>query len=154
MEFTMKGLATISAVVVIAVVLVVALNVFVLGSVFTGSLEKVSFSNVDSFYSRGDMRIIFDDAVTVGPGDFADVMVDLDHVVIKVDSSLPGTAISASPTFGQRMRDVFIFYKAQSVTVWVKNQQEREHWENFLQTARDLRVVRENREIPYQKVLP
>ena len=154
MEFTMKGLATISAVVVIAVVLVVALNVFVLGSVFTGSLEKVSFSNVDSFYSRGDMRIIFDDAVTVGPGDFSNIWVDLDHVVVRVDSSLQGTAISASPKFLTRIMGADIFYRAQSVTVWVQDQQEKERWENFLQTTRDLRVVRENREIPYQKVLP
>ena len=150
----MNNVAQIFVTAIIAAVVVITLNAFILGSGFVGSLEKVSFSNVSSFYNDGNMNIIFDNAVTVDPGDFSDVWVDLDHVVIEVDSSLPGTAISASPTSDQRIRDVFIFYKAQSVTVWVKNQQEREHWENFLQTARDLRVVRENREIPYQKVLP
>ena len=136
----MNNVAQIFVTAIIAAVVVITLNAFILGSGFVGSLEKVSFSNVSSFYNDGNMNIIFDNAVTVGPGDFSNIWVDLDHVVVRVDSSLQGTAISASPKFLTRIMGADIFYRAQSVTVWVQDQQEKERWKN--------------KEITYQKVLP
>ena len=139
--------------VVIMIVAVLAMPLALGG--YTGSLDKVSFSGVGTYHdSGGDMSVIFDDAASIGHGHFQEVMVDVDHVVMEIDPSLPGTTISASPTFSQRINGVFVSYHANSVTVWVKNQQEQKHWENFLQTTRDLKTVRNNKEIPYQKVFP
>ena len=136
-----------------AILIAIAVIIVIIGGP-TGSLEKVRFSDAHPLYIRGNMDIIFHEAITVSPGNFADLQVDLDHVAVKIDPSLPGTAISASPTLLQRGTDVYIYYQAQSVTVWVQNQEEQETWKNFLQAARDSEAVRENTKIPYQKVLP
>ena len=130
----------------ISILMMVAMTVFMYGG-FTGSLEKVDFSDAVSIDLEilGERSVVFRRAIL--NTDFDDVLVGLDSVVVKKDSSLLGTAISASPTFGQRTHGVYTYYLAQSVVIWVPGQQEQEHWENFLQAVR-------NNETFYQKVLP
>jgi len=141
--------------VILALLLGWTLMIFFIFGCCTGSLEKVPFSGVHTFYDDdGVMNVIFKQAAPIGNGNFAEVWADLDHVKVEIDSSLPGTAISAHPTFSQRIGDIFIFYRAKSVIVWVQDQSGKGQWEEFLAGARAERGRLAVGEISYQKVLP
>jgi len=127
-----------------------------IGAGFSGYLDKVPFSGVHTFFNKGDMNIIFEDPLAVDH-EFIDVWVDVDRVKIKIDPTLPGTAISASPGLRNRLSGNYAYYRARSVTVWTLDQNEKDEWENFLKDTKDSETslkTQANQGVDYRKVTP
>lgn len=150
----MKGRIAVLGIASVIIGVVAGLVVFLwLGAGFSGHLDKVPFSEVHTFYNDGRMNVMFDESIRINRN-LKDTWVDIDNVTVKVDPSLLGTAISASPEFTSRIFGDMAYYDARSVTVWVQDRNEKQQWENFLQEARVLRGEIATREIPYETVLP
>ena len=122
-------------VVVIAVLPSVTLFFTVAGG-FAGNIDKNYFFSARNSGIQDD--IIFE---TPSPNNNA-VWVNYDDVKVKIDTSLEGTAISASPTFAERLFGERIFYSARSVTVLVQNGKEKKLWEEYIQSK--LQEAKEN----------
>lgn len=125
---------------------------FVQNGGFAGNIDKNYFTSVHYWLDTYDeeVNMIFENP---SPRNDA-VWVDPDQVEVKIDTSLDGTAISATPKFSERFFGEFVFYDARSVTVWVQTETDKQIWEDYIIQVRVLQINMQNRTDPPRHVLP
>ena len=139
-----RGIVTLVSVLIFAVVSGV---VFFFGphGGFSGYLEKEPFDSVNYFWGRHHRTLIFGN---VGETDHA-VWVELENVRVEIEETVPGTMLSASPSFWPRAVGEWAYYDAASIVVLVQDDGAKQAWENYLNKA-----VKESEKPPSKKTQP
>lgn len=119
---------------------------------FAGNIDKNYFTSVHYWLDTYDEEInmIFENP---SPRNDA-VWVDPDQVEVKIDTSLGGTAISATPKLSERFFGEFVFYDARSLTVWVQTETDKQVWEDYITRVRVLQMNMQDKTDPPRHVLP
>lgn len=121
---------------------------------FAGNIDKNYFTHVGAIVYDGDIKF------SNGSNERNRVLVNAENIKIRIDNTLEGTAISATPKLGDRLLgetqgpDMYI-YNARSVIVWVQTKQEKTIWENYIQKTIDSHMqYTDNRNIQPRKIIP